>query len=66
MEAVTLYDLSKRIRVSNKAEDKATCEIGNVYIVLTIFNYYIFVDNHQCLLFILPSIKAKTYINRLP
>ena len=47
------------MRVPNKAKDKknqktvtiyfnnkkATCKIDNVYIVLALFNYYIFVDN---------------------
>ena len=64
------------MRVPNKAKDKknqktvtiyfnnkkATCKIDNVYIVLALFNYYIFIDN----LFLLSSIKAKPYINILP
>ena len=35
----------KKTVTINFNNEKATCKIDNVYIVLALFNYYIFVDN---------------------
>ena len=35
----------KKTVTINFHNKKATCKIDNVYIVLVLFNYYIFVDN---------------------
>ena len=36
---------NKKTVTINFNNEKATCKIDNVYIVLALFNYYIFVDN---------------------